>query len=401
MSRNVIIYAGGFKLPDGNASAQRVLVNAKLLRDLGYTVVMVGKHHNPTKEPSDARVTRFEVEGFDCFNIEQPTADRKYPAYARSGDTVLSAIDQIGRDRVFAIMAYNYPLGGLQALLAYARSNGIVPIVDTTEWYGFDGGFTPRNLKRFLQHEYRMRVVQKQVGNLSCGSRFLQNYYRSYNTMVLPNCVDMAAPKWTSPLPSFEKSSRRFVYAGSPGVGMSKEYVHWVVDSFAACKQEGLPFELRIVGLTAENLTKAFPEYKAKIAALGDQVTFLGRVPHQQAINEIRMADFFVFLRPNTRVNQAGCPTKLAEAFGGGVPTITNDSGDVGVYLTNDKHGYLLPNPDRTELIAAIKKAIALPDEQLETMKAACKADNPFRYQLYTKRTQEFLERAAAGVKQS
>ena len=37
--KELIIYIGGFELPDKNAAAQRVIGNSKALRDLGYETV--------------------------------------------------------------------------------------------------------------------------------------------------------------------------------------------------------------------------------------------------------------------------------------------------------------------------------------------------------------------------
>lgn len=42
MDKKVIIYIGGFELPDKNAAANRVMNNAKIMRDIGYHVVLVG-----------------------------------------------------------------------------------------------------------------------------------------------------------------------------------------------------------------------------------------------------------------------------------------------------------------------------------------------------------------------
>ena len=37
-----VLYLGGFELPDKNAAAQRVLSNAKLLREMGHDVTFAG-----------------------------------------------------------------------------------------------------------------------------------------------------------------------------------------------------------------------------------------------------------------------------------------------------------------------------------------------------------------------
>ena len=41
MREEVILYIGGFQLPDKNAAALRVMSNAKAFRELGYTVVFI------------------------------------------------------------------------------------------------------------------------------------------------------------------------------------------------------------------------------------------------------------------------------------------------------------------------------------------------------------------------
>lgn len=41
-TKGTILYIGGFELPDKNAAAQRVVANAKALRDLNYNVVFIG-----------------------------------------------------------------------------------------------------------------------------------------------------------------------------------------------------------------------------------------------------------------------------------------------------------------------------------------------------------------------
>ncbi len=389
MRQGVLIYAGGFKLPDGNASAQRAVPNAQLFKSIGFDVVLVGKQADPTAAGGE-----FEAEGFRCFDINQPDFDRKYPSYDRSGDTVKRVVDLIGASKVAGIVCYNYAYGGWKDILPFCRENDIVPVADTTEWYALDN-LSPIGIQRFLQHEWRMRVLQKKVGNLICAGRYLRDYYARYNTVIIPNCVDMAAPKWHASPPPRVDPTRRFIYAGSPGAGMKKEYVHWLLDSFLEHKRAGRAFLLSIVGITEAQLLKTYPDYLAKLKELGSQIEFFGRVPHLRVLDEMKNSDFSVFLRPDTRVNRAGCPTKLAEAFACGIPTISNKSGDVEIYLGNPRHGFLFDRPDRAQLTECIGRALALKDDEVAAMKAACAAENPFRFELYQGITQEFFARAA------
>ena len=40
MKKETVLYIGGFQLPEKNAAALRVVANAKILRELGYRVVV-------------------------------------------------------------------------------------------------------------------------------------------------------------------------------------------------------------------------------------------------------------------------------------------------------------------------------------------------------------------------
>ena len=355
-------------------------------------MVLVGKPHMPTLG-GDKPPHQFEAGGFPVYNILAPDDKGPYKKYERSNAVVERVADLIGRDKIFAIIAYNYPMHGVRGILKFSRENGIVPIVDTTEWYGV-GGYSPTALLRFVEHEYRMRVVQKKVGNLMCGSSYLADFYKDCNTIVLPNCVDVAAEKWSAPIPARTETRRRFIFVGSPGARMKKENVGAIVSAFAQCKAAGEEFAFDIVGITRDQLLEGYPGINADVHALKGNLTCHGRLPHLQALSELRNSDFFVFLRPDTRANKAGCPTKLAEAFTCGIPTIVNRSGDIPRYMTSPLHGILINDPEVSPLANAIREGLRISDERLGEMKSACARDNPFKYQAYEPVVKDFLARA-------
>ena len=53
-------------------------------------------------------------------------------------------------------------------------------------------------------------------------------------------------------------------------------------------------------------------------------------------------ADFQLFIRPNRRSSNAGFPTKMGESMAVGTPVITNNTGDIELYLTDSENGYML-----------------------------------------------------------
>ena len=396
-NRRTILLCGGFRLPDGTASAQRAIPNVRILQSLGYDVHLVGKAHLPSLGLEKAP-HRFEVEGIPCWNIQSPIEGAQLRRYEQTSDVIEAVAKEVGIAKLHSIITYNYPLGGVVTMNRFCRRNGIIPIVDTTEWYGLNG-WRPQEVLRFLNHERRMRFAQKQVGSMICGSSFLARYYEQFNTVVIPNCVDMAAPKWQTPPADRPQRGRRFVFVGSAGARMKKENVAALVEAFAKLPSTMPEHVFHVIGITAEQMVQVEPGLSTAIKQMGSRLICHGRVPHIQALAEIKASDFFVFFRPRTRANQAGCPTKLAEAFSCGIPTITNDSGDVSRYITGPLHGMVVPKPDVDDMTDALMKALAIPDDQLDRMKEACFKDNPFRYQIYASQVKDFLERAEKAVR--
>lgn len=124
----VILYIGGFQLPDKNAAAQRVVGIAKGLRDLGFQVVFL----NSLKEYSETVVTKKEYFGFKCLEYKREP-DIDYLLFAK---TTLSMIKQVQPD---AVIAYNYPAIPLNRIRKHCKKSGIKCFADVTEWYDVAG----------------------------------------------------------------------------------------------------------------------------------------------------------------------------------------------------------------------------------------------------------------------
>lgn len=389
---NIIIYVGGFGLPDRTASAQRARENARLFKSLGYDVVLLGKLGSGPS--GKEKLTSCTIDGFDCFDIRYPDRETKYPSYVTSIDSIKSIVCRYGQDNIFAIIAYNYPPLALRLLINFARKQKIKLIAECTEWHGWEGPKIFQNLQRFALTEYRMRILARKAGNIICASQHAQSYYSDCHTVALPFVIDVTAAKWQGSARPPKSSPRRFIYAGSPGLGMNKDYIHTVVEAFVRVKQSGYNFEFVIVGITAQQFLQALPAFADKIRYLAKGINFVGRLSHEETLKQIRQSDFFVFLRPKNRVSQFGFPTKVAEAFSCGVPTITNNTSDIGQYLQTGKNGFLLQHPDIDELENAIIHALKISDSELLCLKKNCLDNNPFRYENFQEVIQDFLLKA-------
>ena len=98
-----------------------------------------------------------------------------------------------------------------------------------------------------------------------------------------------------------------------------------------------LDFEFKIVGITQDQFKKMYGNMH-----LSKRIIFCGRVSHECALNAVRMSDYSIIIRPKTRANMAGFPTKFVEAVSVSTPVITNGTSDLAHYMENGQNGYLV-----------------------------------------------------------
>lgn len=379
----VILYVGGFVLPDRSASAQRARENANLLRSIGYEVVILGKLPGGAHEA--------QIDGFRCLDIQSPIEGREFRPYPLDAASVIAAAESIARDRVTAIIAYNHPAPALAGLIRYGRKTGIPIVTEVTDWHGFDGPNLYVKLQKWWWSERLLHVLAPRSGNVICTSRTLARKYSACNVMTLPFAIDAAAPKWSPPLLARDRSVRRFVYAGKPGTAVRKDRLDRIVAAFAAVHARGGGFELVMVGLTMAQFIEQLPGLAPEIARMGSSIRFLGRVPHHDALREVASADFAVLLRLPTKANEIGFPTKIVEAFGCGTPPVVNATSDIGLYVRDGVNGILVKGTDTAQLAEAIERALALDTEQLERMRQSCRSDNPFHFTNFQESARKFF----------
>jgi len=378
--RKTIVYAGGFALPDRNASAQRVLGNAHLFRSLGYEVVLVGQLPDNAPEA--------EIEGFRCIGIHSPN----HPYYKNDSGSVRAAIERVGVEKIRALIAYNYPARPLAQLIRYASKRSFSTVAECSEWYSWEGNSLRQNLRKQLETQWRIRVLARRTGNVICVSEWGRSLYAGLNTVLLPFVIDETEPKWAVAAWPRAEDRRRFVYAGNPGKGLIKDYLHVALAALADFARKGADFDFQVAGISKADVLAAFPRLAGDIKALGDRITFHGRLPHAQTLGLIKSADFSFFVRPDNRMSHFGFPTKLAEAFACGTPTITNPTSDIARYVRDGDTGILLDGPDAGSITAGLGKALALTDDEVAAMKARCAADNPFSPAKFAGPVAAFLE---------
>lgn len=312
-----LLYIGGFKLPDGNAAAQRVVANAKLFQSIGFDVQFL----NYSANAECLREANYF--GFKC--IEFPEKDWKK---ARSNPSDFFTLMKSGLlPNLWGVIAYNYPSISFMKIMSFCRKVGIRCIADVTEWYSSKDVKPMLRPLKWADTTLRMRVLHKQCSGIICISDYLARYYRHSNRVLqLPPLIDRNDKKWEGGELADIEGPCNIVYAGSPT--KSKERLDLIVEALAHYLKDKR-IVLNVYGLTEEQFRQVYP--RTLIPETG--VVFHGRVAHEVAIEAVKQANYTIIVRDKTRVNIAGFPTKFVESVTSGTPVICNQNSDLEKYV--------------------------------------------------------------------
>lgn len=377
--RNKVLYIGGFILPNGNAAAQRVIANAKILRELNYDVKLVGLTHD------DSGLESFKYENFECINLP-------YPQTSMEWWKMLTSIDQylpFYTKDTSLVIAYNHPAIALKKLLNYNRKHGIKTISDCTEWYEPQGGKLIKAIKGWDVNQ-RMYKVHPQLDGIITISKYLDDFYkeRKVKTVLLPPLVDKNENKWKQEAKQ-EDNSIRLLFAGSVGRG-NKDRVDFVIEALDGITTGRTDLiSLDIVGITEEQYRSVYEGWEER--PIPKFVHFYGRQSHEEVINRLKQSDFQIFVRENNLANTAGFPTKFVETISAGTIVLTNASSNLKDFMIEGVNSYELDISNKESLVNSLMKPLSLSKEEIILRKRQIKTDT-FDIRNYIENVKSFLE---------
>ncbi|NLE24352.1 MAG: glycosyltransferase family 4 protein, partial [Clostridiaceae bacterium] len=232
MSRKKVLYIGGFELPDKNAAAQRVIANAKILRDLGYDSIFIGVDKTRKEEGLSIK---YNFEGFDYFQIKYPQSKPEWMKYLVSLKNILPFIINEG---ISHIIAYNYPSIALYRLRRFCNKNKLKLIGDCADWYEAKGGLIFKFIKNFDVY-LRMKIVHPKLDGLIVISDYLYEYYKNRTNKLinLPPLVDLSMKKWELQRGEIKNKHISLIYAGWP-FGVEKDRLDIIINILMQIKKE-------------------------------------------------------------------------------------------------------------------------------------------------------------------
>lgn len=367
MSKGTIIYYGGFTLPDKSASANRVVSNGKIFSSLGYNAVFIGAA--PSEDSFDGIRP---VEGFEnMYEQAHPKTSSEWLKHMFN----ISFIDELTEKygNVERIILYNTPLFTLLKAKKFFRKKNIKVCYDCTEWTkDTDGSFLKRAFKAFdeiLVRNFAHRVAD---GVIVISNMMKNKYKKNKNLVLLPPLVDINDAIWHQQTDADERFE--FCFAGVPDG--NKESLDKAVEAFCTINKKNTHF--RIIGITEKDFRNIYPDCIIP-KNVRSKITFMGKLSHEETVKYVLGCDCYIFIRRSDRRNNAGFPTKFAEAFTCGVPIITTNVSDVGGYISKSGKGSLLKDMSAQSIAEAMMRQIEACPKKTEA-----KLNTEFHYESYS-----------------
>ena len=389
-----LLYIGGFEPPDKNAAAQRVWANSLLFESLGMRVILLGVSKSTTS------FSKNSASKFLTYTKQYPSNLFQWLTMLVSINEVKSMVKNVKKHgEIKLIVAYNYPAIALLRLYYYTKRKNLKLIADCTEWPHAENARSIKELIKNLDTVLRMRCIHPKLDGIIVISRYLKDYYskKMSSVLLLPPLVNKCDKKWSYKGVRIPQDKIVIVYAGSPGNG-GKDRLDLIFKALSSISEKiNLRYELKIVGIDKTQYFKDFNQESIP-ANLDSKLSFLGRIPHKQAVLLLKNAHYSIFLRPKSRITAAGFPTKFVESISCGTPVLTNDSSNITDYLLSGENGFLLGDVFE-DLSRDLQRALEQSIEKIMLMKKACKSTLVFDYANYTREISIFFREIGFYIK--
>jgi glycosyltransferase involved in cell wall biosynthesis len=295
------------------------------------------------------------------------------PLPSRARESGLSPFDLVSRmrylrgDRYDLVHCFDHrPTVSLPALL-FARSRRIPCIFDWADLWGFEGIASQRRLlaraflgsvDQFLEDRVRHRADALTVINTKLRDRARQRFHVPIHLLPVGANSDLIQP-----LPKREMR-RRFGLPENAAIalhaGLSPYDAAYLAKSFVELVRLHPGAMLVIAGRRFPILDRIIAE-----AGFSSRLCRLGMLDREALAAAMACADVLLLPYTNRAVNLYRYPNKLGDYLSAGRPIVTNETGDLGRLVADERVG--LAVPDTPEAFAlAVKKLFddtALADE--------------------------------------
>ncbi|WP_327031947.1 glycosyltransferase [Micromonospora ureilytica] len=252
----------------------------------------------------------------------------------------------------------------------------------------------------FVRHRWAFFLAGRLAVRVIAISETLERHFvsRGRPTLVVPPQVDCTG--YDDPAPPALDDGLRLVYAGSAG---AKDQLAVLLEGIhGLAPDDRARVHLVIAGIDREQAGSLSDLDEADLTDLDEQVTFLGRVPRDRVLAELRRAHFSVLVRPPAGYAQAGFPSKVPESLAAGCPVLLNHTSDLRRYIVDGREGIVLDGSGAEDVRRGLERALLLDDPAWWAMsRAARERAHCFDYRAWTPVVSDFVTGAGRGTGRS
>lgn len=378
MGKGTILYVGNFELPDKGASANRVVSNAKLFNSLGYQTALVGV----SKDSKCTEISALDNDfGIVMYERPYPTSTKKWLKHMFSADYIKKMLEY--HKNIVLVILYNMPFSALKAAKKACKGTNIKVAYDCTEWADVTDG---NALKRFVKKRDE-KLIRNKLADVADGliviSSMMERQYQGCKAVIkLPPLVDIEDPIWHQKPEKHE--GFEFCFAGM--LDGQKDSLDVIVKAFAKICDEKT--KLRIIGVEKDEFKSVYPDAVNELNRCDNNIIFMGMQSHYDTIRYVLGCDCYIFIRQSDTRNNAGFPTKFAEATTCGVPMITTKVSDLKDYQTEKVA--VIDSLDENQIASVMNDMRNMNFENN-------KLNKTFDYRNHKKKTAEWLSSVISG----
>lgn len=248
----------------------------------------------------------------------------------------------------------------------------------------------------FVRHRWAFFLAGRLADRVIAISETLERHFvgRGRATLVVPPQVDCA--DYDDPAPPSLDDGLRLLYAGSAG---AKDQLAVVLEGIRRLAPEDRSRVRLVIAGVSRDAAGSLSDLDASSPDdLDDQVRFLGRVPRDRVLAELRRAHFSVLVRPPAGYAQAGFPSKVPESLAAGCPVLLNHTSDLRRYIVDGREGIVLDGSGADDVRRGLERALLLDDPAWRAMsRAARDRARCFDYRAWTPLVSDFVTGVTRG----
>lgn len=399
MNKKIIIYVGNFLFPHGDAASNLVESNGRILNNLGYNVIFIGKD-STFDSNSSLMDTKQSYEFSEYLTIPFPKGLKGLvKSYKRYND-VIELFKSYKYD-LEAVILYGSPATNsflVYKIKKWCMQNGIPFIGNIADISALSHGTIIGRVLKWSNYLVLRSYLKYDTNGVIAVSEYIKDYfsYKQKRMIIIPPLVNTEQ----FPKPYIEDSSKIIlIYAGIPfpidgrkvDVSSYKDRIDIVIELLNEVYKITQNFRLDIYGLTKEQYLSVVKKDKDLLDQMSQVIVFHGKTNHKQVLTAVSGADFTINLRDINRMTMAGFSTKFVESVSCGTPIITTNTSDLKNYLEEGKNGFFIDIKNKENAIKTLLTIFNCSKEEILTMKEYCYKSKIFDYRNYIDKMQDFL----------